>query len=133
MLLENKIEIKVDRIEFIGLENLNNNQIKVNMQDKVENIEILQDKVFIKISRTLECIPKSLFNIYTSFMVTRFLDNKSDINLDKLKEDILQNPNKYIGPAYSLSSNVISNLIAITGNIPIITPPNFTLDQKKDD
>ena len=133
MLLEDKIEIKIDKIEYLGLENSNNPQVRVNLKDSIDDITVDKGKITIITSRTLECVPKCMFNIYTSFIINRFIDPTTEkVNVDTIKSDINKNPNKYIGPAFSLASSIISSLISASGNLPIITPPNFTKNTKKD-
>ena len=90
MLLEDKIEIKIDKIEYLGLENSNNPQVRVNLKDSIDDISIDKGKITIITSRTLECVPKCMFNIFTSFIINRFIDptkEKIEIN-HKMMESI---------------------------------------------
>ena len=101
-------------------------EIRLNIHDDL--VPSIKDNQLVALfSREIFFEPSALFNLKVDFeMKLTFKDdlklNPKDINW---REELVHNPNPFIGNLISRASNLISTITLIQGQSPIITPPTF--------
>lgn len=93
--------------------------------------ELKENTLSITFARDIHFEPKSFFNLRVAFDILLHLRDtvrKTDDEID-WEQELLKNPNPYLGNVVSRASHLIAEITASFGQQPLITPPNPVLQE----
>lgn len=88
--------------------------------------ELKENTLSITFARDIHFEPKSFFKLRVAFDILLHLRDtvrKTDDEID-WEQELLKNPNPYLGNVVSRASHLIAEITASYGQQPLITPPN---------
>ena len=106
-------------------------QLKALITDEILDFNLVGNKISFKYKRTVKVDPESLFNVFVLFSYESEITEESLNALKELnnfnKEYLESRANKMIESTSlcAVASQIITNLTAINGNHPFISPPIF--------
>jgi len=119
----NSLSSKLLEATFSLCKNQDNKNAEMKIIDKLDDVKIFDNVAHITYSRDIQWTPQALFNIHVT--LEAIIEFSENVNIEDFKNELNNDPSVFLEPAISLASNVISNITAVTGNYPLITPPIF--------
>ena len=119
---------RLERIEYTGFETTQPGKgIKVVSSDMVEVLGADKKQFSVRVTRSVRLDPQFAFEARVSYIIRRvFKKGITDDDIEFVTSDILKDPERYIAPVFASLSSVIAQVTHLSGETPVITPPNVS-------